>query len=463
VQAVSQHKPVVALVVGRTDVSAFAESHTGALATSWRTARALLAQAGAVVVDDERELVDALTVLSRTRLAADRARPGIALVTAQAGPGLLVLDQLQAHGIALPTLAPTTQAALANYLPSLTFQQNPVDTGRPGTTFADVLATTAADPTIDALAVYALAEPDAIDLATAVHRSSVQDKVPVVIGIGGDADATRKTAASAEAIGVPVLTSPTALANGMRALALDARPRHVTRSPHHTRRPIRLPTITLPADEAAAKDVLDAIAIATPPRRICADRAAAHRALSELRPPVAVKILDAAIQHKTDVGGVHLGVASPAELDTALEALAAIGAPAYLLESMVAPGVDLIVGARRDPTFGPIILAGLGGVTAEAAGDVVIRSHTVTSADAADMLDELQCAPLLNGWRGGPVLDRAEFARIVVTLGRLLVADPRIGDIEINPLRCTADGLVALDATITAAPRLADPGERTPR
>src|SRR4029077_14953268 len=104
VRYLAERKPVAALVVGRSDVADFARSHTGALATSWRTARAALRQAGAVVVDDERQLVDAVTTLSRTRLAP-RSEPGVALVTAQAGPGLLVADGLRSGGVAMPELS----------------------------------------------------------------------------------------------------------------------------------------------------------------------------------------------------------------------------------------------------------------------------------------------------------------------------------------------------------------------
>ncbi len=454
VRSVSAHKPIVALVVGRTDVSSFAQSHSGALATSWRTTRSLLAEAGAVVVDSERELVDALAVLSRTRLAAfGSSSPGIGLVTAQAGPGLLVFDQLQAQGIHLPELAPSTQASLGALLPPMTFQANPVDTGRPTAAFAQVLAATAADTAIDALAIYALAEADAVDVVDAVRSSGICSALPVVVGVGGDAHAILNTTTSAEAIGLPVLSSPTALANGVRALVQDARAQRVNcQAPNGASATGYATAISLPIHEAAAKDILDTLAIVTPPRRVCADRAAAHRALRELRLPVAVKILDATRHHKTEIGGVHLGVGSHEELDMALDALDTIPAPAYLLETMAAGGVDLIVGARRDPTFGPIILAGLGGIAAEALVDVAIRSHAVSHAGAAAMLDELLCAALLDGWRGGPTLNRAEFASIVVSLAGFLAAHPEIGDIEINPLRCTADGLVALDATIVAAP-----------
>jgi acyl-CoA synthetase (NDP forming) len=449
VRDLSLDKPIVAIVVGRSDVSAFSESHTGALATSWRTTRALLTEAGAVVVDSEHQLVDALAVLSRTRLPASPA-PGIGLVTAQAGPGLMILDELLAQNVRVPTLAERTQARLSDLLPPMTFQANPVDTGRPGATFDAVLTTTAADPGIDALAVYALAEPDAIDLADAIRRSAVHSQLPVVLGVGGPAEAVGKT--SAAEIGVPVLSSPTALATGIRALVHDARIRYLRTRDTNAAVVATAPSISLPADEAAGKDLLDALAITTPPRRVCTDRAAAHQALIELALPVAVKILDATVQHKTEIGGVHLRIRTPEQLDTALDALDVINAPAYLVETMATSGVDLFLGARRDPVFGPIVVAGLGGTAAEAIGDVTIRSHTITHAAAAAMLDDLQCAPSLDGWRGGPVLNRDEFAHIAVTVATYLADHPEISDIEINPLRLTPAGLTALDAVIVPTP-----------
>ncbi|MFC9556076.1 acetate--CoA ligase family protein [Rhodococcus sp. NPDC056960] len=450
VRAASAVKPVVAIVVGRSDVSAFSESHTGALATSWRVTRALLAEAGAVVVDSEQQLVDAVAVLSHSRLPAC-ANAGIGLVTAQAGPGLMVLDELQSQGVRIPALTEHTQNRLATLLPPMTYQANPVDTGRPGPTFASVLSATAADPHIDALAVYALAEPDAIDLADTVHASGVHAAVPVVLGIGGPATAITPTADAATRLHVPVLPSPTALATGIRALVHDARLQYLHK-PTETPETIPLPALTLPADEAAAKDLLDTLGLSTPARRVCGSRADAHQALTELTLPVAVKILDPTVLHKTDIGGVHLGIRTPADLDAALDILDSLAAPAYLVETMAVPGTDLFLGARRDAVFGPIVVAGLGGTAAEALGDVAIRSHRVTPRAATTMLDDLLCAPLLNGWRGAPALDRAAFGRIVTAIAGYLTDHPEITDIEINPLRQTADGLIALDAVIIASP-----------
>ncbi|WP_257013677.1 acetate--CoA ligase family protein [Rhodococcus sp. ACPA4] len=137
-----------------------------------------------------------------------------------------------------------------------------------------------------------------------------------------------------------------------------------------------------------------------------------------------------------------------------------MGAPAYLLESMAGPGVDLFLGVRRDAVFGPIVVAGLGGTAAEAIGDVAIRSGDVTLATASTMLDELHTSALLHGWRGGPSLDRDEFGRAAVSLAEYVTEHEEIGDLEINPLRLTVDGLIALDAVVVGTSRIATEGVR---
>jgi acetyltransferase len=178
------------------------------------------------------------------------------------------------------------------------------------------------------------------------------------------------------------------------------------------------------------------------------DRSAAHQALEDLGVPVAVKLVDAGILHKSDMGGVHLGIASPDSMDEALDSLQAVGAKEFLVEAMATQGVDLVVGARRDPVFGPIIVLGLGGTAAEALADVAIRTVPLSERDAAAMAGDLQARELLNGFRNGPVLDPSELASIVVRLGNALLSNDGIAEIEINPLRLTDDGLIALDAVV---------------
>jgi acyl-CoA synthetase (NDP forming) len=443
IRQVTARKPVVALVVGRNEVSEFARSHTGALATSWRTTRAALAAAGAVLVDDERELVDAATALSFGRLpTADTI--GVGVVTAQAGPGLLHIDGLRGAGIEVPALADTTVERLAGLLPPLTFQRNPVDTGRPGPTFADVLRVVAADPAVGITSVYALTEPDVVDLPSAVAAAGAG---PFVVGLDGpDADVRRQRDTLREH-GVAAVIGPTALTHAVRALVADARAR-ATMSQPATRLAAPLQLDAAP-DEDVAKTILSGLGITTPPRRVCTDRADAHRALAELPSPVAVKILDAAVTHKTDVGGVHLAVRTTADLDAALDALERIGAERVLIETMAPSGVDLIVGATRDPVFGAQVLVGLGGTVAEALEDVAVAPAPLSGDAAATLLDQLAGRALLDGFRGGPVVDRARVGNVLATLGDLIADSPNIEAVEINPLRATRDDLLALDAVIT--------------
>jgi acetyltransferase len=203
-----------------------------------------------------------------------------------------------------------------------------------------------------------------------------------------------------------------------------------------------------PWDENRAKELLGALGIETPARRSCSTRAAAREALSELGGPVAVKLLDAAVLHKTEIGGVHLGVDSAGSMDLALDGLEAAGARAFLVEAMAPAGVDLVAAVRRDPVFGPIVVFGLGGTAAEVFADIAIRSAPLSVREAEGMAADLQARDLLYGFRSGPMLDTSELAAILVRLGDALVANDSIAEIEINPLRLTRDGLIALDAVV---------------
>lgn len=192
-----------------------------------------------------------------------------------------------------------------------------------------------------------------------------------------------------------------------------------------------------PLDEDQAKALLASLGVPAPPRRACRDHGEARQALAEPSGPVAVKILDAEVSHKSDIGGVHLGVRDRAELDAPLDALDRIGAHQYLVETMAPPGVDLIAGASRDPVFGPVVLVGLGGTVAEALADVAVAPAPLTSAQAGALTGEIAGRALLDGFRGGPVADCGAIGRILAALGDLLVCSPLLEAVEINPLRVT--------------------------
>ena len=370
---VTARKPVVAFKVGRSDVGDFARSHTGALTGSYALTRAALAQAGAVVVDGLGELVAALQALRSVRLpAAPRSATGVAVLTGQAGPGLVVADALGARGVRVPELAPATLDRLGDLLPPLTYQRNPVDTGRPSDTFPDVLRLVAAEPGIDAVGVYALDEPGVLDPVRAVEGTAGR----VLYATDGPAAVVEEHRVRLEKLGVPLYSSPGDLAIGLAALVSDAAARAVLDA-----EPVAAArTLGRDLDEDQAKTLFEAHGLRTVRRRAAVNRAAAHEALDELGgpdQPVVVKVLDATVLHKSDVGGVHVGVRSHAELDAALDVIDGIAVidridstsqRRYLVEEQAPPGTELIVGGVRDAVFGPVVLLGLGGVAVELGG-----------------------------------------------------------------------------------------------
>lgn len=445
---VTERIPVVAVVLGRGDPAVIADaarSHTGVLATSPRVARAALRQAGAVVVEDERELVDALVALSLHRLPP-MAAPGVAIVSAQAGPGLLLLDGLDARGVAVPRLGGPTLTRLGELLPPMTHQANPVDTGRPSADFAGIVQAAAADPAVDLVCVYALLEPDAVDLPSVLIAAAAEAASPVLAVTAGPADEVATAIEKLSTAGIPTVRTPAAAVGAIAALTADARARWQRQQAAPPQGTMAAPVADGALDEAAAKDLLDAVGVRTPDRRVCTSEEHAQQALVDLGGPVAVKLLDPVVVHKAEIGGVALGVDSATAMTRAWDR---IGAARVLVERMAESGPELLLSASRDATFGPIVVLGLGGAAAEALNDATVRLVPLSRAEAVGMVDDLAGRALLAGWRGGPRLEPDELGAVIVAVASILQADPQLAEIEINPLRLTPDlGLVALDAVV---------------
>lgn len=447
VERVAQRKPVVAVALGQSDVTEFARSHTGALTGSYRLKRAALTQAGAVVVNNLTELTDAAAALGAVRLAPKESA-GVGLVTGQAGPGLLLTDALQMRGVTLPPLPDASRERLAKLLPPLTYQRNPVDTGRPSPTFGDVLRVVKDSPGIDLLTVSLLHEPNAVDAKAVLRGCS-----PAVLHSQGPIRAMIELRRQLREEGVAVFPTPDRTATAVSALVQDARLRYRKAAAGAVTQPDSVPAFRPRAswDEASAKDLLKELGFRTPERMICNSRDEARAALTRMRPPLAVKLLLAGVAHKTELGGVHLNVRTPEELESALDAIDRTKGALYLLEQMAPSGPELLVAARRDAAFGPIVLVGKGGTDAEVDDDVAIRLAPVSAVEASYMLSELASAKRYRGFRGAAVVDEAELGRLVARLGQLLVAYDDIELVEINPLRVTTSGLFALDAVITGS------------
>lgn len=446
---VTPRKPVVVLTVGRSDSGAFAQSHTGALLGAFEVKVAALRQAGAIVVETSDELVSACAAFSMTRLPAS-ANPGVALVTGQAGPGLLIVDSLRASGVSVPDLAPATVERVAQHLPPITYMRNPVDTGRPSPAFPEIISAVSNDPGIDLVLISALNEPEVLDPSAALRAAS-SSKPVLFSGLGAQGEIDQ-VMAGVRSAGFAAFLSPEQMVTGARALVADAKARANLEHAPPPSMPIDLEIVGRRYDEIAAKEILEAAGISTPARALCASRTDAHHALKSIAGKIVVKVVDPAILHKSDVGGVHVGIASTQDLDRALDAIDAIpgGPRPYLVEAMAPSGVELIAGVVRDGSFGPVVLIGLGGTAAEALQDVSRRLAPISREHAMEMLGELRGKALLDGWRGAPAVDREAIADTLVALSQLAVASPAVAEIEINPLRAYPDGCLALDALIVA-------------
>jgi acetate---CoA ligase (ADP-forming) len=330
----------------------------------------------------------------------------------------------------------------------MTYMRNPIDTGRPSPAFADVLIAGSTDPAIDVLLTFALDEPAALDAAAVFARAKASVKQPLLFATLGLEASLDATVAKLNQQRIPTFQSPERAANAARALIEDSKARH-RRAAISQRNSIRI-NVEPARDEAAAKALLERYGIRSPRSRVCRTRADAMVAFGHLTAPVVAKVLDPAITHKTEQGGVHLNVHTLEQLEVALQRIDAIPGErqqrAYLLEEMAPSGVDLILGARRDPSFGPTLLIGLGGTEAEALQDVSIRLVPLTALDAEQMLGELRGSVLLDGWRGAPAVNRAAIVGAMLAVSDLIATQPALQELDINPLRCGPQGVLALDA-----------------
>jgi acetyltransferase len=449
---VTRTKPVVVLTVGKSDVGEFAQSHTGNLIGSYALRASALRQAGAVVVDSTEELAAAAALMAEHRLPP-QLRAGIGILTAQAGPGLVILDQLKSRGVSVPALAAQTLELIGRALPPTTYLQNPVDTGRPGDSFPRVLELLADDPAIAAVCAYALHEPAALRPEHVLPPVASRLTKPLLFGTAGPRAETHETVAELRRRGLYVAESPEQLARAALVLVEDAaaQARGLRAAP-----PAPAPAygdVHVPAehDEHAVKQLLEALGVPSPRRFVCSSHAEARAAFERLSKPVVAKILAQEIGHKTELGGVQLNIADEQALARALEKLDAIPLTSprrYLLEEMAPPGLELILGGRRDASFGPTLMVGLGGIFAEALRDTSTRLAPLSLAEASDMLDELRAAPLFAGFRNSPALDGGALTRAMVSVGDFLALHPEVTELEINPLRVYPSGVLALDALL---------------
>ncbi len=441
--------------VGTSEVGAeAARSHTASLAGSDAAFDAGLARSGTPRARTTEELLDILYAASIGPLPKGRR---LGILTVSGGAGALMADAAHAEGLAVPPLPEAAQAAIAARNP-LCAPRNPVD----------VTAHALNDPSLIGDALGAMAASGAFDMTAAFFTSWTASPVigPVIReAVGARAPGApfalvcqgdEATLAGYEAEGCLVFEDPS---RAVRALA------HLARAGEAARReaapdPPPAPSVRLdgrPMGEAEAKAVLARAGIETPPEATARTPAEAAEAARAIGFPVALKIVSPDLAHKTEAGGVALGLRDAAAVEEAASAmLARVGRAApearlegLLVSCMAGEGVELIVGARVDPVMGPIVVAGLGGILVEVLRDVATELAPIGPRRARAMLGRLRGAGLLEGVRGRPALDLEAAADALARLSALLAANADVLDsIEINPLLVRARGAVALDALI---------------
>ena len=497
-RALAADAPVLAVKVGRSEqAQAAAVSHSGSLAGDARASEAALRAAGVIVCDDLDELLEAAALVSRSRVLGRRVGQGrTAAVTVSTGEASLIADLAPRTGIDLPPIPPAARAAIVAAAPTLTHIVNPIDPWGVGDYLATYRATFDAFASCGAYDVVALVHdfpfgaPQsetalAAALATELIAATAErpEILPVFVSLTSGDVPPEVMAVLDEAGGVPILRGAIA---GFQAI-----PRLAWWERRHTRRlgsgPVRPawsslaehvpawgydavarslpqnapngPPVVIPEREslellrAAGLPVVASIAIEGQDAREMIEPAA--RAATELGWPVAVKLDAPGLAHKSDLGAVVLDVGNRRELEGALRRVLAAGRDhdpsGVLIQPMAAAGVELIVGARRDPQFGPLVLVGIGGVLAEVLDDVVVRIAPIDAGHARQMLAELRGARLLDGVRGRRAVNGTAVAELIAALGRALEAHPAWREVDLNPVIAGKDAL-AVDALIVADP-----------
>jgi acyl-CoA synthetase (NDP forming) len=450
-------KPIVAIKVGRSASGKLAAaSHTASMA-GWNAGYDAMFHRHGIV--QAVELDEALCIAAA--LAANPPARGnrVGIITVSGGAGAWSADMLEDAGLTLPELSAETQAAIRSYIPSYGAARNPVDLTAGGTLGGGTLRAVdllTRDPAIDIIAlVTTLANPARVAIGGPGLKALLEERRKPVLVYSYTLPSPLGRQVMAES-GAVICPSMTALAAAAKALTRQPPP-----APAATP-PVALAAPDGPLAEHAAKALLAAHGIATAPSRLVRHASALPEAAAALGFPLAAKIASAAIPHKTEAGGVRLNIPDAAALERAFASILA-SAAAYapgaaidgvLLEPMAAPGAEIIVGIIRDPTFGPIVMAGAGGTRAELYNDAVYRLAPVDEAEAAEMVTSLKCAPLLQGFRGAQPGDLPALARLIAQISRLADgARHRIRELELNPVivhaagqGCTiADALLVLD------------------
>jgi acetate---CoA ligase (ADP-forming) len=487
-RALELGKPIMAVKVGRSDqAQAAAIAHSGSLAGEARVIDAALDAAGVIRCRDLDELLETAELVEgvrRTGRRVGRGRTGV--VTVSTGEGSLIADMAARTGVDLPPIPAGGRAAIAEALPTMGYLGNPLDpwgAADPATAYGACFEAMAAADAYDVLVLVhdfpyrsLPSEVATANEVTARLLEATRDRpsiLPVYVSLtSGEPPPETKALLDGEGGGAPLLRGAL---ESFRAIAEVARwerrrERRVSAGPWRPtwpalaaerlsygadRAPAPPPTrppVALSEREslaylgAAGLSVTAALVAHDAPEAVAAARGIGHH--------IALKLDAAGLAHKSDLGAVVVGLHGDDEVYAAALDLLELGrrhglaVRGLLVEPMATPGIELILGMRRDPQVGPAVLVGLGGTLAEVLDDVAIRLAPVDRETALEMLDELRSAPLLRGVRGRSAVDRRAVAEMLVALGRLGLDRPEILEIDLNPVIASPGGAIAVDALV---------------
>jgi acetate---CoA ligase (ADP-forming) len=454
---VGKKKPIVAVKAGRSTAGArAASSHTGALATSDVIVDDLFRQSGIIRTQTLEELFDVAALLANQPLPVGRR---VGIVTNAGGPGILASDALEANGLEIPQLSEETRARLSEYLPAAASVGNPVDmiASASADDYRRSIRILRDDPDIDVILVIYIP-------VTATDAALVSEAIREC---GNDMQGKTMLATFMSVHGTPSALAPVpSFRFPERAVAALAR---ATKYAEWRRSPIgtvgKFEDFDRPSMRAIVERklgggggwldahetqlMLQAARIPTAAMESVSNVYDAVAASMRVGFPVAVKAEGPL--HKTESGGVKLGLQDEREVREAyLEMAGRLGEEmtGATIQQMISGGVEVMVGAVADPTFGHLVVYGAGGTLVELLSDVAFRIHPLTDADVDDMLKEVRWTKLLSGFRGTPACDAASLKEVLMRLSALLTICPEIRELDLNPLKVLPGGTAAVDARI---------------
>lgn len=454
-------KPVVVLHPGKSSAAReSAATHTGAMAGDYALMRTKLLRAGAIFAETLEELGDIAEIAIRCPVLPS---PGVAVLGESGAFKALSLDLAEELGLPLPVISDADSPALREALPPFVGVSNPLDLTAQGLVDPDLYYRTLGALFGDerfATLIVGLIQGDPVTSTIKIPpvlravRELRPSKPVIIAGLDQGAAVPPAFIDEMRALGIPYFPSTERAFRAVQRLSGFATRRFErTDAPPLT---LELPAHRTVVPEYESKQLLTRAGIPFAPGRFAGTAEEAVAAAGALGYPVALKAQSAGLSHKSDAGGVLLNIDGPEALRQAWDRLygnvarydSRIALDGALVEAMGRRGLELIIGARNDPQWGPVILAGMGGVTAELLHDVRLLDADLKSEGILRELDQLQSAALLHGYRGSPKLDLAAVADLIVRLGQVLRGTPAIREIDLNPVivHPEGQGVVALDA-----------------